>query len=319
MPALGEAVGMRRSSISTWMLTGALCAGLAAPAVAQEGAEPSTRVDDIVVIGNVPLREQIDIFVGEVTEPPEGRGPARWSRRGGVCVGVANLRQDVAQAVADRVSDRARQLGLAVGEPGCRANVLIIATDDGQALARALVERSPNAFRPDYAGSSKTRRELELFVETDRPIRWWHVSMPVISGQGIPAVKLPGEDAPYIPGSGRVRTAVRNVLLRAYVIVDLDQTEHLTLTQLADYAAMVAFAQIDPDADVGAFSTILNVFENPAATSELTDWDLAYLGAVYTGERNQRDPRSQVAGVAASMYADRDAAVERQAPAAAGE
>jgi hypothetical protein len=305
---------MRQAAVSAWFLGAALSAGLAAPAVAQE--EPVTRVDDIVVIGNVPLREQIDIFVGEVTEPPEGRGPARWSRRGGVCVGVANLRQDVAQAVADRVSDRARQLGLTVGEPGCRANVLIIATDDGQALARALVERSPNAFRPDYAGSSKTRRELDLFVETDRPIRWWHVSMPVISGQGIPAVRMPGEDAPFIPGSGRVRTAVRNVLLRAYVIVDLNQTEHLTLNQLADYAAMVAFAQIDPDAEVDQFSTILNVLDDPGAVSELTDWDLAYLGAVYTGERNQRSPRSQVSSVAASMYADRDAAMEEEAPGA---
>lgn len=291
---------------------------IACPARAQDmpsvdESEP-TRVDDIVVVGNMPLREQIEVFVGEVTEPPEGRGPARWSRRGGVCVGVVNLRQDAAQAVADRVSGRARQLGLTVGEPGCRANVLIIATDDGQALARALVERSPNAFRPDYAGSSKTRRELELFVETDRPIRWWHVSMPVISGAGIPAVKLPGGDPPLIPGAGRTRTAVRNVLLRAYVIVDLDQTESLTLNQLGDYAAMVAFAQIDPDANVDQFWTILNVLEDPGATSELTEWDLAYLGAVYSGERNQRDPRAQISSVASAMYADRNAATEAAAP-----
>ena len=142
--------------------------------------------------------------------------------------------------------------------------------------------------------------------------------MPVSTASTV-AVRLPGEDAPRIPGSGRVRTAVRNVLLRAYVIIDLDQTEALTLNQLADYAAMVAFAQIDPDAEVAEYSTILNVLDDPAATSELTDWDLAYLGAVYTGERNQSDPRSQLSGVAASMYADRDAAVEEQAPEAVGE
>ncbi len=305
---------MKRTTVAGWALAGALSAGLATGATAQDRPDEPVRVDDVVVIGNVSLREQIQAFVGEITSPPQGRAPARWSRRGGVCVGVANLRADVAQAIADRISDRARELGLTVGEPGCRANVLVVATDDGQGMARALVDRSPNAFRPDYAGASKTRLELERFVETDRPIRWWHVSMPVVAGQGLPAVALPGQDPPRIPGLGRTRTAVRNVLLRAYVIIDLDQTEALSLNQLADYAAMVAFAQIDPDADVAQFSTILNVFADPAAVPELTAWDLAYLGAVYSGDRNQKDPRAQISGVAAAMYADRDQGVEEQAP-----
>ena len=281
------------------------------PAWAQESPEPEpTRVDDIVVSGT-PLREQVDDFVGSVTAPPTGRGPARWSRRGGVCIGVANLAPETAQAIVDRMSEVAADMGLTVGDPGCRANVLVIATDDAPALTSALVERSPNAFRPDYAGSSKSRQELRRFVETDRPIRWWHVSMPVISGQGIPAVRMPGDETPvYIPGAGRTRTAVRNVLLRAYVIIDLDQVETLSLVQLADYSAMVAFAQIDPDADVVQFPTILNVLVDPGGVSELTDWDRAYLGAVYGGgERNQRSPASQIDSIGTAMFRDRNRAV----------
>lgn len=69
--------------------------------------------------------------------------------------------------------------GLEIGEPGCSANVLILGTDDGTALAAGLVERAPRAFRPAYGGAALSSEALERFVTTDRPVRWWHVSLPV--------------------------------------------------------------------------------------------------------------------------------------------
>ena len=111
---------------------------------------PETTVEDIVVLG-MPLREQVETFVDDVTAPATGWGPARWDERSGICVGVVNLRPDAAQAMADRVSEVALDLGLTVGEPGCSPNILVIATDDAPALATALVQQSPNAFRPATA------------------------------------------------------------------------------------------------------------------------------------------------------------------------
>lgn len=208
--------------------------------------------------------------------------------------------------MADRVSEVALELGLPIGEPGCSPNVLIIATDDAPTLTAALVERSPNAFRPPYSGAARSRLQLSRFIETDRPVRWWHVSMPVNGDTGRPAVRLPGQGAPMVRvTASRLTTTIQNDLKRAYVIIDIDQAESVTFQQLADYVAMVAFAQVDPDADLSGFPTILNVFDNPTIAFGLTDWDQAYLGSLYGSELNQRNPNAQTGAVAASMYRDR--------------
>jgi len=261
---------------------------------------PETTVEDIVVLG-MPLREQVETFVDDVTAPATGWGPARWDERSGICVGVVNLRPDAAQAMADRVSEVALDLGLTVGEPGCSPNILVIATDDAPALATALVQQSPNAFRPRYSGAARRPSALRAFQSSDSPVRWWHVRET-----GQPAVRLPGGDAPWIPSWGsRLTSPITSKLLRAYVIIDIDQAEGLSFSQLADYVAMVAFAQIDPDADVSGFPTILNVFDNPTIAFGMTDWDEAYLGSLYGAEMNQRNPNAQSGAVAALMFRDR--------------
>jgi len=258
-----------------------------------------------VVLG-MPLREQVETFVDDVTAPATGWGPARWDERSGICVGVVNLRPDAAQAMADRVSEVALDLGLTVGEPGCSPNILVIATADAPALATALVQQSPNAFRPRYSGAARRPSALRAFQSSDSPVRWWHVSMPIIRETGQPAVRLSGGDAPWIPSWGsRLTSPITSKLLRAYVIIDIDQAEGLSFSQLADYVAMVAFAQIDPDADVSGFPTILNVFDNPTIAFGMTDWDEAYLGSLYGAEMNQRNPNAQSGAVAALMFRDR--------------
>ncbi|MFN4091895.1 MAG: hypothetical protein ACK4FG_03240 [Brevundimonas sp.] len=296
----------------------ALAIAIPAAAAAQTSAAPSeaqeSTVDGIVVLG-MPLRDQVETFVDTVTGPPPGRGPARWNERSGVCVGVVNLAREAAQAMADRVSGVAGDLGLRIGEPGCSPNIIIIATDDAPGLTRAMVERSPYAFRPAYAGAARSSRELELFVSSDRPIRWWHVAIPVVGENGGPAVRMPGDESPpLIPGSGRLTTEVRNRLLRAYVIVDIDQAEGLTLRQLSDYVAMVALVQIDPDAQVDGFNTILNVVTDPSTASQLTDWDHAYLSSFYDVELNQRNPAAQAGAIASAMYRDRRQAEAEATP-----
>ncbi|MFW2343232.1 hypothetical protein [Brevundimonas sp.] len=278
---------------------------LAIPSLAAAQETPETTVEDIVVLGT-PLREQVETFADTVVAPPRGRGPARWSARSGICIGVVNLQREAAQAMADRVSEVALDLGLPIGEPGCSPNVLIIATDDAPTLTAALVERSPNAFRPPYSGSSRSRLQMRRFVESEAPVRWWHVSLPINSETGGIAVRLPGYPPPRTGVMGsRLTTVIQNDLKRVYVIIDIDQAESVTFQQLADYVAMVAFAQIDPDADLSGFPTILNVFDNPTIAFGLTDWDEAYLGSLYGAELNQRNPNAQSGAVAALMFRER--------------
>lgn len=257
------------------------------PPVAQNPAatEP-TSLSDVVVEGRR-LRSVVQDFVGEVAAPATGdRGPARWN--GPVCIGVVNLRADVAQYIVDRVSDVARELGVTAGEPGCTANVLIIAAADGQAVADALVEERRRAFSPGGSGMTRSFRALDAFRTSDDPVRWWHVSGPVDSESGQLATRLPGQDAPQIAVSraSRIRSDIRDDMFKAIIIVDLNKVGTLSWTQLADYCSLIALAQVDPAADVTTFDTILNVFDDPTVPG-LTAWDTDYLKALYRIEQNR--------------------------------
>lgn len=267
----------------------ALAAGLLAqtPVQAQEpAAGPVAQLGDVVVEGRR-LRSVVQNFVGEVAAPATGdRGPARWN--GPVCIGVVNLRAEVAQYIVDRASDVARELGLEAGEPGCAANVLIIAAADGQAVADGIVEERRRAFVPGGSGMTRTLSALEDFRTSDAPVRWWHVSAPVDSESGELATRLPGRDAPQIAVSraSRIRTDIRDDLFKAIIVVDIGKVDAISLTQLADYCTLIALAQVDPKADVASFETILNVFIDPTITG-LTGWDRDYLAALYGIEQNR--------------------------------
>lgn len=266
----------------------------------QQDRVTATQLEDVVVTGRS-LDRLISEFVGEVAEPNRHRGLARWDQS--ICVGVANLRVETAEYLADRISTVAGDLGLAVGDPGCTPNILVVATADGNALARDLVRERRRAFRMGGSGMDRGGDALEDFVATDRPVRWWQMSMPVNSETGERAVRIPGEClgscsaarasaldyAPKIEvfAASRIRTQIVDNLIRTVVIVDVNRVGHLSALQLADYIAMVSLAQIDPDADTGAYASILNVFDDPQGASSLMAWDTAYLEGLYRAERNE--------------------------------
>lgn len=280
----------------------------AAPACAQD--VPTTSLPDVVVSGRS-LERTVEAFVDEVTSPPPGHGPARWAQR--VCVGVVNLQPEAAQVVIDRVSEAATLINLDSMGAGCSPNILVMATDDADGLARALVRAHPHAFRPRYAGASQAASKLAAFSTTSNPIRWWHVSMPVVRGTDVPAVRMPGGRAPEIPGSGLLTTEVVNRMRRSFVILDITKMEGATFQQIGDYVAMVAFAQIDPDAETSSFDTVLNLFSGPQLAGQLTEWDRAYLRALYGAYLNERNPMAQLGSVGSLMVRDRRA-TERANP-----
>src|SRR5690606_16816968 len=57
----------------------------------------------------------------------------RWHR--GVCVGATGLTTQQAQFLVDRISQRAQEVGLTPGRPGCDANVVVVFTADPHGVA----------------------------------------------------------------------------------------------------------------------------------------------------------------------------------------
>lgn len=254
------------------------------PPPAAPPQEAASELDAITVQGRLEARSRA--FVEEVSRAPGRRPLARWN--GPVCVGVMNMEAGSAQFLIDRVATVAAALGVDSGEPGCDPNVMILMARSANAteVMRAAVEERVLAFSPSRNGTDLGREKLDAFVNSEAPVRWWHIALPVSIETGAPAIALDGEDPPDVvsPGISRLRPPIRNDLVRAFVVIDADKVAGVSLAALSNYVAMVALAQIDPETDMSASDTVLNLF-NPAspAAGRLTDWDAAFLLALYNG------------------------------------
>jgi hypothetical protein len=274
----------------------------AAPAAAQPKVEAPQSVDEVIVRGRrmseieSDLRIVVQQFIGKVTAPVEGRGYARWNRR--VCIGVHNLTTtDAAQYIVDRISQEAADVGLEPGEPGCRPEVVIIFTTDAKYLATYLVKNRIRLFLPGMgrSGMNLSRDALDAFAKSDKPVRWWDVSMPVDPHTNGRAIRLSEDDnapAVAVEGPSRIHSGTRDDLQQVIIIVDTTKLHGTTWQQLADYLAVVSLAQVNPDANLAAFDSILNLFTNPSAYSGLTDWDRSYIRALYSYDP-ERTPDAQ--------------------------
>lgn len=278
------------------------------PAPPVDPATAPVDLEDIVVEGSR-LEDTTERFVREVGAPSRRRGLARW--RNGICAGVANLQNDAAQFIVDRVSDTARDLDLKVGAPGCEPSILIVATTDAKAFTPQFVASRPRLFQVGGAGMDRGDAALAAFETSDSPVRWWHVSVPVTETGQI-AVRIPGfcqnscqgpmDYAPQIETlSSRLMNRTEDDLKRVFIIVDVDKIANVSLDQLADYIAMVALAQIDPEADTSGYATILNLFDDPAYAPGLTQWDKAYLKGLYDAQRTRASVGAARAEVVSSI------------------
>lgn len=269
---------MKRRAWVTGLAAIFCCASLwTGEARAQAGAEP-----DIVVTGErlrEVLREFADAASAEM--PNEDQLPT-WERR--VCPGVVGLGARQAQFIIDRMAQRADAVDLGVRGPGCRIDILIFFTPDADRLAGVLADEYDDLFgvvQRDDTVQSQGQEGLAMFVASDLPVRWWHVSR-TYTGRG----GLVGEGGTVaVDSPSRVRRATNQRFSNVVIIVDAERAQGVRFDALADYLSMVALAQVDPEADFSGYPTILNLF-GATPPPGMTDWDLAYLEGLYSARPN---------------------------------
>ncbi len=301
------------AALAIWAaVSGASQSVQTAPA-GQEGS----RVEDIVVQGR-PLREAAVAFVDAVAAPAAGgaSGAAAWRQT--LCIGVGNLQREAADHIIERISATAEGLGVRMGRPGCEPRVFINFTVDANEATRALVASRRREFRINMTGADRGNRALARFQNTEAPIRWWHVSIPVDIDTGIAANRRPG-DQPFMPqgdltspndfGDNRrivtasmLRNDLRDDLAQIIIVVDVDKIGGASIDQLAAYLTMISLVQVDPEAEPRGYDTILNLFDQPErAPATLTAWDIAFLDGVYGAEQAQLSSQARLGAVAAAM------------------
>lgn len=293
--------------------------------------DQSTSLPDIEVTG-VPTQERVQAFVDRIAAPPRGRGLARWS--GALCPGTVNVARDVAEPILNRIADAARDLDIRVREPGCTPNLVIIFTTDGAALATSMVQDDPKVFDVGIGGIARDAAALRAFRTSDAPIRSWSLSFPVDSETGTRAVRAPGDSpsilspdllaaigcssdcplayAPAINGTmaSRISSRIEDALFKTIVIVDVDRIGQVDAGQLGDYLAFIGLAQIDGEADTSSFDTVLNLFSG--GEGRMTEWDRAYLRALYESRSGRRSPSGLTTALVDVMTQDRVAEARRE-------
>lgn len=206
-------------------------------------------------------------------------------------------------------------MGLNVGEPGCTANILVLVTVDPDGVAQDLFDTHREELGRYSQSGQRTmgRDEMQKFLQSEAPVRWWHVSrvkgrdgaeIAMSSGGGSaqkPTMTLHG-------GSARLSSTTRQDFASAIIIVDARRLGGVTLGAFADYLAMVGLAQIDSEADTAEQLTILNLFAEPQPDDEplkgMTAWDLAYLKGLYEARRDARNAEAQEGDIARTLASE---------------
>ena len=290
-------------SIISLALAAALAMQAAAATAPAEAPDDNT-VSGVVIAGRPQMteKEAIAAFVEDVAATSGNGRIGRWDRK--ICPGVVGVKADYGRFLVDRIALAAQDVGLEVGEPGCKANVLVIFTPDSEKFTKQAVREHPDAFSRFDLGMTSGKRALRRFENTDAPVRWWHVTHRV-TADGQRYEEHSEGDAVRIRDGGRIRSATRTDFDRAIVVVDAKRVGQVRFEALSDYLAFISLAQIDPDAAPSSADSVLSLFADKAVGREppqkMTTWDVAYLKGLYDARRDTKNDRGQKQDIARDM------------------
>lgn len=261
----------------------ALIALVATPAAGQTAdpprpsAEPS---DDIVVEGVRQGPRQVRDFVKALTDVPYVGQLGRFhSPACPVALGLAPAQN---ARIAQRMRRVAAAAKIRVAPQRCVPNAFVIVAADKKAAIEGLHRRYPAYF------SGMSARQVRSLAATPGPAVAWQVAGR-LGADGEILKKVGGADYYIVEATdvpSRIRAASVPTFVASVVVIDRAAAAGLSLTQLADYAAMRTFAATDPGRVVRSGApTILRLLGQPddePLPVTLTHWDLGFLKALYT-------------------------------------
>jgi len=303
--SFANSVGAVRLSVRLPLCLGLAGALLSSAVLAQsdQNASDAEPVGDIVVTGRAeapPTQSEVTRQARSITVPGALRREALPRFQGDrLCPGISGLSVGDATLMIDRIRQNAQDLGLWMTEDDgtCEANFVVAFVDDGQATIRAIKESRHWLFR------DMPYHELRELMAEEGPVRVWTATV-TRTRDGLPA------GSSQWMASSRIYLAMREDIVWVLVLFDREDSQGKTLMQLADYATMRGLARTRPvDSGGKAMDTILALFDEEGAPPlAMTEFDRAYLGAIYDGLPNMPGI-TKVLGV--NRQLNRQAAKER--------
>ncbi len=253
---------------------------LALASAAVQAQPPETAApDEIVVTGQRDREEAIHAFIETVTVEANGQ---MATFRVPVCPMSFGLPAEYNTVVADRIREVAGAAGVPLAESGCDPNLVIIVADDSRDFFDAFRRDRPTLFH------ALELSEIKDVQVAEGPVRAWQL-VQLRGSDGRPArwVRFQVGDSVSPPRQmldgltpSRIQKGTRRDLSITFVVFDLAATDGLTLTQIADHAAMRTLARTE-GADAGAPSILALFNEGGPRADGLTTWDAAYLKSLY--------------------------------------
>ena len=303
-------------------VTGFTFAGMAY--AADVPSEPSKSKDGtIVVTGQKQSREEVrrkaSAFVRTATVIPAEDQYAR--RHDPLCPVVSGVDAKYRLIVTTKIAAISESVGLKVAKSGCSANLLVHFTNDVDGYIAGMAK-----IRPDLLRTMQPQERTALKQSTV-PMRWLYAT----EARGSDGMKLSlgGKAASVLvsgqPGLGS-NSAVEAVNLQSnrgtlntyaaslidtqmivrlattIVIIDVEKSTGFSLESVAAYAAMVSLAQVKLSTDYSSYPSILSMFsgakDSSDAPRDLSEWDYAYLRALYATPPNRvsRAQRTRIYG-----------------------
>lgn len=263
----------------TTRLLSAAIALFASPALAQE-APLEAQGEEVVVTGTRDREKQVREFVTALTPAPQG-SIARFIDQ--VCPLSVGLVPAQNAQVVERLRKVARAAGMTVAPADCTPNMFVIVTPEKRPFIEALAKRQPDAFALMRA------KEVRRLARSPGPAAAWQLEGPVDSS-GVP-IPLDSDTGMYVHRTTGAASRLRPVAGRGFdasvVVVETGAIGGLTLTQLADYAAMRLLAKLDParlpPSSPPTILAVLDAKEGAQTPVTLTRWDLGLLRGLSAG------------------------------------
>jgi hypothetical protein len=266
-------------------------AAVALATVASAQTAPPAK-DDIVIRAD--RDKQVESFVRSLAPSKDGRQLARWN--GQICVRVVGLWPERAAKIADRIALLARQIDVSYETPPkCTANTIIAFTGQADLFTAKIVDSVP-ALITDVDSNGLPPRKVVARYLAPRAVRWFSINATTNSdGQragraGRNGAGLAVDASPSSIAASRLTARTRENTIATLIVVDESKLGGIKWSQLADYLAMVTFAQPAIDADFAGSDSIMAIFAardgGTAGPAGLTAADTAFLAALYKSAAN---------------------------------
>jgi hypothetical protein len=266
------------------------------PTQSPSGKAPES-LPQIIIRGKV-LEKSVRTFISKISGVPawsDDDPVALW--RTAICPLVAGLPQKDGEIIFDRLTNALDSVRVPRGAAGCKPNFFIVVTPTPEAMLNAWARHNPSLFG-DAVGS-------EHFIRTSRPVRIWYNAKWVDSDGAAP---IPFDAVSTLVGLDGIPTfehhgeslrqefvAVPD-LLSVIAVIDLSRVLGMDWRQVTDYVAMAGLTKVDLDANLGDTPTILRLFTTAGdpRPQGLSEWDKAFLTALYSTSQVSRHQRLQV-------------------------